>query len=280
MREGNPDPNGRGEIDDSPIIVGKISEITLERGSLQGFGRKRGKITVQNGVNLQSFIFDGYTCDLSALIEHQVEVEIRTTGEKMGLVETIKDLDRGEIYRILDWNWSRLSRRWLFALVISLAPFILPLIGIFVSPGASLSPLMVALAIAITATFLIALHLEVSTMKSECRQVEKVEEKEGEKPEIRLVFTEPQTEEVEEERDECPICRKVLLEGDKTEVCPNCLERFHRDHLLEWVKIKGTCPNCGQRIVLEKKRRRGGRPYYWFWHYGEPGFFYGDGMDW
>ncbi|MEM3563797.1 MAG: RING finger protein [Candidatus Jordarchaeaceae archaeon] len=279
MREGNPDPNGRGEREDSPIITGKISGITIEKGSPQGFGRKRGKITVQSGENWQILNFEGYTCDLSELIGHQAEVKIRTTGEKMGLIETIKDLDRGEIYRILDRSWDRLSGEWLFVLIMSLAPILLLLIGVLLFLGASLLPLVIALAIAIMVTFLIALHLEVSTMKSECRQVEKVEEEE-EKPEIRLVFTEPQTEEVEEERDECPICRKVLLEGDKTEVCPNCLERFHRDHLLEWVKVKGTCPNCGQRIVLEKKRRRGGRPHYWFWHYGEPGFFYGDGMDW
>ncbi|MBS7250806.1 MAG: E3 ubiquitin protein ligase [Candidatus Freyarchaeota archaeon] len=131
-----------------------------------------------------------------------------------------------------------------------------------------LPPLKIALAIAITATFLVAFHSEVSTMKSECRQVEKLEEEE--KPEIRLVFTESQTEEVEEKRDECPICRKTLLDGDKIEVCPNCQKRFHRNHFSEWVKKRGTCPNCGQKVVL--KRRRSGPKYHMCSDYGNPEF--------
>ncbi|MBS7250807.1 MAG: hypothetical protein KIH08_09515 [Candidatus Freyarchaeota archaeon] len=82
MPEGNPDPMERWERDDSPIIVGKVRGITIEWGSYQGFGRKRGKITIQNGENWRSLNFDGYTCNLEELIEHQAEVETQTTGKK------------------------------------------------------------------------------------------------------------------------------------------------------------------------------------------------------
>ncbi|TFF90256.1 MAG: hypothetical protein EU548_03910, partial [Promethearchaeota archaeon] len=50
----------------------------------------------------------------------------------------------------------------------------------------------------------------------------------------------------EEKRFQCPICRSSKIETSVK--CPICGTRFHRRCFLEWVKIKGTCPVCKNKV--------------------------------
>lgn len=50
----------------------------------------------------------------------------------------------------------------------------------------------------------------------------------------------------------CSVCRKVIIAGKDTLVCPNCGALSHRSHILEWLKVKGTCPSCGKRLRGEQ----------------------------
>ena len=45
---------------------------------------------------------------------------------------------------------------------------------------------------------------------------------------------------------QCPICRSAKIE--EFIECPVCKTRFHRRCFLEWIKIKGICPNCKRPI--------------------------------
>ena len=49
----------------------------------------------------------------------------------------------------------------------------------------------------------------------------------------------------------CDICDLELAEGDDVVWCPHCGNPAHRDHLISWIKEKGTCPICGKRLILE-----------------------------
>ena len=51
----------------------------------------------------------------------------------------------------------------------------------------------------------------------------------------------------------CPICRKSILETDKSKECPVCKVPFHFEHFVKWVIQNGFCPECNERIALEKK---------------------------
>ncbi len=42
----------------------------------------------------------------------------------------------------------------------------------------------------------------------------------------------------------CIVCSAPVIEIDSILVCPNCKGRAHRIHFLEYLKIKGVCPNC------------------------------------
>jgi hypothetical protein len=47
----------------------------------------------------------------------------------------------------------------------------------------------------------------------------------------------------------CPICTVPLQFGDDFVKCPHCKTFAHRDHLLEWIKIKGICPMCRKPLT-------------------------------
>ena len=53
--------------------------------------------------------------------------------------------------------------------------------------------------------------------------------------------------------DVCMVCKLFLNEQDEILQCPICESLYHRDHLLEWVKVEKRCPVCSQ--VLYKKAR-------------------------
>ncbi len=51
----------------------------------------------------------------------------------------------------------------------------------------------------------------------------------------------------------CGICKGSIREGDAVEFCPHCGFVGHRDHLREWVRLKGICPWCKAELggILE-----------------------------
>jgi hypothetical protein len=50
------------------------------------------------------------------------------------------------------------------------------------------------------------------------------------------------------ERVKCSVCNLDIITGEFFVKCPHCGALSHRDHLLEWVKIRGTCPNCKKKL--------------------------------
>ncbi|MHA1604451.1 MAG: hypothetical protein ACTSWF_07365, partial [Candidatus Freyarchaeota archaeon] len=51
------------------------------------------------------------------------------------------------------------------------------------------------------------------------------------------------------ERVRCSVCQLNIVFGDDVVRCPHCCVLSHRDHLLEWIKIRGFCPNCRERLI-------------------------------
>ncbi|MFX1297936.1 MAG: hypothetical protein ACFFD2_24195 [Promethearchaeota archaeon] len=51
----------------------------------------------------------------------------------------------------------------------------------------------------------------------------------------------------------CPICKSGISATDEAISCPACSVRAHKDHFLEYIKIHGTCPNCGKRLSMKAK---------------------------
>lgn len=48
--------------------------------------------------------------------------------------------------------------------------------------------------------------------------------------------------------DKCSVCNLDITPEDEIAKCPYCGCLSHRDHFLEWVKVRGTCPNCTARL--------------------------------
>ncbi|MFB0563938.1 MAG: RING finger protein [Candidatus Lokiarchaeia archaeon] len=55
-----------------------------------------------------------------------------------------------------------------------------------------------------------------------------------------------------EERVKCSVCQLKIIFGDNVIRCPHCGVLSHRDHILEWIKIRGFCPNC-REILSENE---------------------------
>lgn len=51
-----------------------------------------------------------------------------------------------------------------------------------------------------------------------------------------------------EEFQKCVVCNLLILDLDALTKTPCCKTYAHRAHLKEWLKIKGTCPNCGEKL--------------------------------
>ncbi|UCG89842.1 MAG: hypothetical protein JSU57_05115 [Candidatus Heimdallarchaeota archaeon] len=49
---------------------------------------------------------------------------------------------------------------------------------------------------------------------------------------------------------ECVICRSPIESDVDSVVCPICQNTFHRNHLLEWLKVFNQCPMCHERLTL------------------------------
>ena len=50
------------------------------------------------------------------------------------------------------------------------------------------------------------------------------------------------------ERVKCSVCQLNIVFGHDVVRCPFCCVLSHRYHLLEWIKIRGFCPNCRKRF--------------------------------
>ena len=63
------------------------------------------------------------------------------------------------------------------------------------------------------------------------------------------------TLQTESERDiiySCNICKSEgYIPEDELVWCPNCINSFHQSHILEWLKIQGTCPICQENVTDE-----------------------------
>lgn len=46
----------------------------------------------------------------------------------------------------------------------------------------------------------------------------------------------------------CSVCSQNIASGDRFLECPHCGTLSHRDHLLEWIKVKGYCPSCKNKL--------------------------------
>lgn len=49
---------------------------------------------------------------------------------------------------------------------------------------------------------------------------------------------------------QCSVCKLNLGDGEERIGCPSCDTPAHAKHLQEWVRIKGTCPNCREKVKL------------------------------
>ncbi|MBK5113389.1 MAG: hypothetical protein KGD59_11905 [Candidatus Heimdallarchaeota archaeon] len=50
----------------------------------------------------------------------------------------------------------------------------------------------------------------------------------------------------------CSVCKLPISFGSEHLECYHCQNVAHREHLLEWVKVKGTCPVCQQKLITDK----------------------------
>jgi len=46
----------------------------------------------------------------------------------------------------------------------------------------------------------------------------------------------------------CAVCGYWVYPREQVTLCPACRAQGHRAHMMEYVKAKGTCPACGQRL--------------------------------
>lgn len=46
----------------------------------------------------------------------------------------------------------------------------------------------------------------------------------------------------------CSVCQHSIKYGESILICPHCNCQAHRVHILEYLKVKGTCPNCQEDL--------------------------------
>jgi hypothetical protein len=50
----------------------------------------------------------------------------------------------------------------------------------------------------------------------------------------------------------CSVCKLPISKNDSIVECPKCHTKAHLAHLFEWLKSKGTCPHCMQKILPDE----------------------------
>ena len=48
----------------------------------------------------------------------------------------------------------------------------------------------------------------------------------------------------------CIVSHLPIYERDEQVSCPKCSKLAHKLYFLEWIKIKGYCPNCGSKLTI------------------------------
>lgn len=49
----------------------------------------------------------------------------------------------------------------------------------------------------------------------------------------------------------CIVCNLEIKDYEKKIYCPYCGSPSHRDHILEWIKIKSFCPYCNHKLSVK-----------------------------
>ncbi|MEA2071906.1 MAG: hypothetical protein U9O98_11540 [Asgard group archaeon] len=52
-------------------------------------------------------------------------------------------------------------------------------------------------------------------------------------------------------KDKCIVCKRQIKAGQKYTFCPYCGKPAHYSHLIEWIKVQGSCPNCQHRLRVD-----------------------------
>ncbi len=55
-----------------------------------------------------------------------------------------------------------------------------------------------------------------------------------------------------EKQKRCIVCQQFIGQEELYSKCPHCKQLAHRVHLLEWVKVKGSCPYCKEKLRKEE----------------------------
>lgn len=55
--------------------------------------------------------------------------------------------------------------------------------------------------------------------------------------------------------DLCPVCLLVFEEGEKISRSRNCIHKFHKQCIYEWLKRNDTCPLCRRDVFTSEKDR-------------------------
>lgn len=55
---------------------------------------------------------------------------------------------------------------------------------------------------------------------------------------------------ITESKLKCSVCGKNIEIFDEFASCPICKSKAHREHLIEWIKMKHTCPSCEKALKI------------------------------
>jgi predicted transcriptional regulator len=47
----------------------------------------------------------------------------------------------------------------------------------------------------------------------------------------------------------CSVCKRKIYNGSEVLACPNCNAKAHSNHIREWLKSIGSCPNCKKHLL-------------------------------
>ncbi|MCE7748957.1 MAG: hypothetical protein GPJ51_11205 [Candidatus Heimdallarchaeota archaeon] len=98
--------------------------------------------------------------------------------------------------------------------------------------------------------------------EAKSERTEKIEEQ---KQKIQCIYCEAVLAEIEDEgpivclncgkkAPYCEICKNIIVAGEKIVQVEACNHVFHKNHIQEWIKVKGTCPICKEQINEEHLR--------------------------
>jgi hypothetical protein len=58
--------------------------------------------------------------------------------------------------------------------------------------------------------------------------------------------------ECSKELPSCQICKRGFAEEESRIHCPQCDNPFHKNHLQEYIRIKGECPVCKEGLKVDQ----------------------------